>query len=192
MNTRLITTFAILAAGAGCEKQSDNSATTATPTNLAAYDAGTSSIAKSDLEFMTKAAQGGMLEVELGTKASQISTSADVRAFGDHMRSDHGQANAQLQELAVQKGVRLPTSLDAEHAQKLDELDKLKGPEFDKRYAADMVDDHEKDVSEFEQAASDLKDPELKDWANRTLPVLKMHLQMAKDMKTRTMQQASR
>jgi putative membrane protein len=191
MNTRLITTFAILAAGAGCEKQSDNSATTATPANLAAYDAGTS-IAKSDLQFMSKAAQGGMLEVELGTKASQVAASDDVRTFGNHMRTDHGQANAQLQELAIQKGVRLPTSLDAEHAEKLDELDKLKGTEFDKKYAADMVDDHEKDVSEFEQAASDLKDPELRDWANRTLPVLKMHLQMAKDMKTRTMQLASR
>ncbi len=191
MNTRLITTFAILAAGAGCEKQSDNSATTATPANLAAYDAGTS-IAKSDLQFMTKAAQGGMLEVELGTKATQVAASEDVRTFGNHMRTDHGQANAQLQELAVQKGVRLPTSLDAEHAQKLDELDKLKGAEFDRKYAADAVDDHEKDVSEFEQAASDLKDPELKDWASRTLPILKMHLQMAKDMKTKTMQQASR
>ena len=60
----------------------------------------------------------------------------------------------------MQKGVRLPVQLDAQNAQKLDELEKLKGADFDKRYASDMVEDHEQDVGEFERAANDLKDPE--------------------------------
>ena len=53
---------------------------------------------------------------------------------------------------------------------------------FYKTYAKDMVKDHQKDVKEFEKAARTLNDPDLKAWAEQTLPVLQQHLQMAQDM----------
>jgi putative membrane protein len=43
-----------------------------------------------------------------------------------------------------------------------------------------MVKDHEKDVKEFEKAAKDAKDPDVKTWATNTLPTLKHHLDMAR------------
>ena len=46
-----------------------------------------------------------------------------------------------------------------------DKLSKLSGKDFDKEYISDMVDDHEKDVKEFEKASKDAKDPDLKAWA---------------------------
>ena len=49
-----------------------------------------------------------------------------------------------------------------------------------------MVDDHEKDVEEFRKASQDLKDPDLRAWANKTLPVLEHHLAMAKDIASKT------
>jgi putative membrane protein len=45
-----------------------------------------------------------------------------------------------------------------------------------------MVKDHKKDVKEFQTASKDLKDPELKAWAQKTLPILQEHLQMAEQM----------
>jgi len=38
-----------------------------------------------------------------------------------------------------------------------------------------MVKDHNKDVDMFEKASNDLKDTELKSFAVKTLPTLKMH-----------------
>jgi len=45
----------------------------------------------------------------------------------------------------------------------------------------DMVEDHEKDVKEFEKASKSAQDPDLKAWAAKTLPTLQGHLKMAKD-----------
>ena len=66
----------------------------------------------SDRQFMDKAAQGGMAEVELGQLAQQNAQSPDVKAFGKRMVDDHSKANDQLKQLASQKGVSLPTSLN--------------------------------------------------------------------------------
>ena len=127
-----------------------------------------------------------MLEVELGAKAAQMGTSPDVKTFGNHMVNDHSKADAELKDLASRKGVTLPTQLDSDHRKKIEDLTKLSGAKFDSEYAKDMVDDHEEDVSEFEKASKDLKDPDLRQWAAKTLPTLKSHLEMAKDVKAKT------
>jgi putative membrane protein len=42
-----------------------------------------------------------------------------------------------------------------------------------------MLDDHQKDVADFEKAAKSAKDADVKDFAARTLPTLQSHLQLA-------------
>jgi putative membrane protein len=44
------------------------------------------------------------------------------------------------------------------------------------------VKDHEKDVKEFEEEAKDGSDADVKAWANKTLPTLKKHLELAKEI----------
>jgi putative membrane protein len=144
---------------------------------------GTTTVSSADQEFMTKAAIGGMAEVNLGNVAAQKGTNADVKAFGNQMVTDHSKANDELKALAAQKGVTLPADVDAEQKKKADEVSAKSGKDFDKAYMADMVEDHEKDVKEFEKASKDAQDPDLKAWAAKTLPTLQHHLQMAKDTK---------
>ena len=54
----------------------------------------------------------------------------------------------------------------------------LKNParDFDKAYVEAMVDGHKKAVKLFTDAAQNCKDPDLKAFATKTLPTLKMHL----------------
>jgi putative membrane protein len=129
---------------------------------------------------MAKAAQGGMAEVTLGQLAAAKGTSSDVKDFGNRMVNDHGKANAELTQLATSKGVTLPTELDAESKKTSNELSKKSGKAFDKAYIADMIDDHEKDVAEFQKESSAAQDPDLKNWVTKTLPTLQDHLKMAK------------
>jgi putative membrane protein len=135
-----------------------------------------------DHMFMTEAAIGGMTEVRLGQLATERAASADVKMFGQHMVDDHGKANEELMSLASQKNVTLPTTLDAKHQAMVDKLSKLSGAEFDSAYMKEMVKDHEKDVSEFEKASKSAEDADLKAWAAKTLPTLRSHLQMARDV----------
>ncbi|HEY4015813.1 MAG TPA: DUF4142 domain-containing protein [Polyangiaceae bacterium] len=215
MKVRVIGTFAVLAVVAGCQRHSDDRGFTNTQpanndTSNAAWTeggagagsagigpgpgAGTAAaegiargpvVSHDDLEFMTHAAEGGLLEVELGRKAEERGTAADVKAFGDRMVSDHTKANRELAALASRKGVSLPTQLDAKGAKKVDDLSKLSGKKFDHEYVDSMVDDHQEDVEEFAKEAKDANDPELRDWATKTLPTLQSHLQMAKDAKAK-------
>src|SRR5947199_691118 len=102
-----------------------------------------------DNPFVTKAANGGMAEVKLGTLATQKAANPDVKAFGQQMVDDHGKANDELKQLASSKGITLPTDIDAKEQAKYDRLSKLSGAEFDRAYMKHMVADHRTDVSEF-------------------------------------------
>lgn len=195
MKTRLFLAAALILALAACKKEENTSTDTATTATMVQNDTtgtntgtgstgGTAStLADADKEFVMKAAAGGMAEVSMGNLAVSQGSSADVKSFGTRMVSDHGKANDELAELATNKGLSLPAELDAEHKNKQDELSKKSGKDFDKAYAAAMVEDHEKDVAEFEKAANSAQDADLKAWAAKTLPTLQDHLKMAKELK---------
>jgi len=135
-----------------------------------------------DHTFMTKAAQGGLAEVQLGQLAQQNGQSQEVKDFGQRMVTDHTKANDQLKQVASQQGVNLPTSPSAKDKAEYDRLSKLQGEAFDKAYSKMMVSDHKKDVSEFKREADSGSDPQVKNFASETLPVLQEHLQMAEKM----------
>jgi putative membrane protein len=136
-----------------------------------------------DSEFAVKAASGGMMEVELGRMAQQKATNADVKAFAKMMVDDHTKANDELKALAASKNITLPTTLGADHQKKVDELSKLAGREFDKKYVSLMVDDHDDDIEAFKEAADDAKDPDIKAFAAKTLPTLQKHHDRIKTIK---------
>jgi putative membrane protein len=192
MKTTTLMVLASVAVTAACAKEQQQGdptqAQSAMNANQTANQAGSQApltMDSDDMRFLTKAAQGGMLETELGARATELGASEDVKMYGQRMQTDHGQASAELQDVARRKGVMLPTQLDPDEAKTIDDLTRLRGPDFDQHFAKTMVDDHEKDVSDFERASRELKDPELRAWAARELPTLRMHLRMAEDMKSR-------
>jgi len=135
-----------------------------------------------DQEFIMKAAQGGLAEVDLGNLAKQNGGSDAVKQFGDRMVNDHSQANSQLQQIAQQKGITLPSSPSGKDKHLSKMLRTKQGAEFDKAYIHDMVKDHEADVAEFRHEAENGKDPDVKAWAQKTLPVLEQHLAASKQI----------
>lgn len=136
-----------------------------------------------DTKFAVAAADGGMLEVQLGQLAQTNGSSAQVKQLGQMMVDDHSKANEELKATAAQKNITLPTTLSENSQKKYDDLSKKNGADFDKAYADMMVDDHEKDIDEFKKEASDGKDADLKNWAAGKVPVLEHHLEMAKSTK---------
>jgi putative membrane protein len=168
----------------------DTSATTTTTGTMSTTGTETtgtggtaSTLSEDDKDFAMKVAQGNMAEVSLGSMAAQKGTSPDVKTFGNRMVNDHGKALDELKQLATNKGITLPTDVSAEQKATADKLSKYSGKQFDKAYADTMADEHEKDAKTVEKASKDAKDPDLKAWAAKTLPVIQDHLKMAKEMK---------
>lgn len=121
-----------------------------------------------------------MEEVELGKLASTKAADKEVKDFGSKMVADHTKANDELKALAAKKSVTLPTEPTAKQKSDKEELSKLAGAEFDKKYVEMMVEDHEKDVAEFQKQADGATDADVKAFAAKTLPTLKSHLEMIK------------
>ena len=129
----------------------------------------------SDKEFVMKASQGGMTEVQLGKLASDKGGSSQVKDFGSQMVKDHSQANDELKSLADKKGLAVSPNLDSKNQAQVDKLSKLSGPAFDKAYVTNQVRAHESTVKLFQEEAKSGQDPDLKAFASRTLPTLQEH-----------------
>jgi putative membrane protein len=143
-------------------------------------------LAPADRQFIKKAAEGGLAEVQLGQLATEKADSQDVKQFGQRMVDDHTKANDQLKQVASQKGVTVPDKLSAKDAATKARLEKLSGKAFDRAYMRDMVIDHTKDVSEFRMESKNAKDPDVKNFASQTLPTLQDHLKEAKSIAPKT------
>jgi putative membrane protein len=66
--------------------------------------------------------------------------------------------------------------------QAIQQLKSIPSDQFDRAYLDGMVQDHSSTVSEFEAASQSLTDEKLKKFADKTLPTLRKHLQMVRDL----------
>jgi putative membrane protein len=137
--------------------------------------------ASADSSFITKAAQGGQAEVELGTLATQRASNDKVKEFGQKMVDDHTQAGNELKSIATSKGVNFPDGIDSKSRATKTRLSRLHGAAFDRAYMQDMVADHKEDIAEFQREADSGSDPDVKAFAAKTLPTLQQHFEMAQD-----------
>lgn len=132
--------------------------------------------------FLKKAAAGGIAEVELAELAMERAKSKQVKKLAKHIKQDHEQANQALKSVADKKGVPLPDRTDDDHKQEKQRLAKLEGGEFDRAYVNAMIEDHQKDIKQFEKQARQADDAEIKQFAEQTLPKLRQHLTHAKEI----------
>lgn len=171
--------------GMGCSgtwgQRSDNNTgmQTAPPTTAAQN---TRAGAGSDTPFARDAATGGLAEVQMGQVGVQQASNTEVRQFAQRMVDDHTQANNDLMRVAQQNGIDLPDRPTPDQQQMLDQTRRMSGTDFDRSFMRHMVDDHQKVVAAFEQEAANGTNPDLKAFAQRTLPTLREHLRMAKEI----------
>ena len=115
-----------------------------------------------DAQFLTSAAHDSTAELDVSKMAADKAADPRVKQFAQHMVQDHTTQNQQMMQLAQQKGLDLPTRPDEEHAKAAASLSKMSGPEFDRAYMSDMVADHAKLVSKFEDKSREAMDPDVR------------------------------
>ena len=136
----------------------------------------------SDEDFAKKVAISDKMEIESSQLVLSRNPDSDTKPFAEKMVKDHQETSAELKALVDGGKVKatLPTTLDAEHQKKLDELKAKSGKDFDSAYDHMQMQAHEDAVALFEQYAREGDNPDLRAWAAKTLPHLKEHLAMAK------------
>ena len=82
-------------------------------------------------------------------------------------------------QLGKAENLNLPAQLDTKHKSEMDRLSTMSGNAFDAAYMQHMVQDHQKTIADFQKQAESGSDPALKSFAQKQLPILQQHLQMA-------------
>ncbi len=176
--------FALLILGlisVGCASTNKASTpdTTAQPNSGAAAS---SPSTNSDQDFVTRAAQGNSAEIELGKIVAAKSKNPSVKQFAQMMVKDHTTAINELQELAQSKNLNFNDDPPDDAKALQAKLSSDTGKQLDKDYMDSMVEDHQKDVQEFTDKSETAKDPDVKQWAGKTLPTLQKHLEKAQQI----------
>ncbi|MBC7570295.1 MAG: DUF4142 domain-containing protein [Spirosoma sp.] len=133
-------------------------------------------------KFAVKATNDGMLAVQLSQLALKKNLTPALREYADTMIKDHEKANTALKELAAKKNITLPTTLSIDNQETYERMDQLSGPDFNAQYAKTMLNSQKKTVKLFEKAAKDVNDADLREFAVKTLPTLKLHLKDIEDI----------
>ena len=101
--------------------------------------------------------------------------------LADTMRDDHKDNQTALEALASQKNVKLKSYEKNKAAE--DQLDNLKGAQFNETFLSMDIRDHEKALAAFRQARSEFSsDPDVRIYIDQTIPVLEAHLKMAQNL----------
>lgn len=141
--------------------------------------------AASDQAFIRKAMQGDNSETRLGTIAAERGSSAGIRDFGRMLAREHAAAKLDAARVARALGVAPTSQMTPEARAEERRLARLSGRDFDREFARYMVEDHRKDIDDFQKQARS-GGPQTRRLADRTLPVLRHHLQLARDLSRRT------
>jgi putative membrane protein len=138
-------------------------------------------VGPTDQQFITKAAQSGLMEVEVARIAQEKASSNEVKEYARKLEQDHQKANDALKQIASQKNVDLPADM-GNHRQQVDKLKNLSGDKFDQQFMKMQVQHHKKDVNEFQKQTTRAMDSDVRNFASTNLPVLQEHLRQAQDL----------
>jgi len=132
-------------------------------------------------EVLSKLHHSNQMEIAAGKLAQEKGQSKDVKAFGKTLMTDHSAADKKVIALAKEEKIDLLSAPPMPPA-KMDQMKSASGAEFDKMFAADMLDDHKKDVAEAKQARETTNDAKLKALLAATIPVLEKHRDTAQKL----------
>src|SRR3979411_2125674 len=140
-------------------------------------------ISPTTADFVKEVAISDMFEIE-SNKLAQEKGNAPEKTFASQMVTDHTKTSTELKGLVSSGKVKaeLPAALDSSHQSKLDKLKAESANDFSSYFGSMQASAHKDAVSLFERYAKAGDNADRKDWAGKTRPALKHHLEMAEDL----------
>lgn len=133
-------------------------------------------------EFTTKAASGGLFEVESSKLAQDKAKRQEVKTFAKKMIDDHTKANKELEQVAQKAGVQVPRQMEPNHKAMVDKLKNAQSGQFDQAYIQAQDQAHQESIELFRNFSKSGQNEQLKQYATKTLPVLEKHAEELKKL----------
>lgn len=148
----------------------------------AAQPGGAGQLSQQDRTFMAQNAQTDLAEIAAGKLAVAHATTAPIRQTAQTIMSDHQRILSQLQGLAGDLHVTLPSSPDAMQQQQAQQLEASSGTAFDHSYVQDLITGHQTSIAQTQQEIKSGSDQQVVNFAKSYLPGAEQHLKMAQNL----------
>ncbi len=126
-----------------------------------------------DRQFLDEAYSVHQSEMDLGALARERAATPALRQLGLRMMRDHTRAIEELRMVAEKDHLPLAAVLLDSEVQSYKRLSSLHGEAFDAAYAEHLVDSHDAAIALFTREALHGRNRDLRDYAARTLPMLR-------------------
>ena len=139
------------------------------------------------LAFAKKVANANAFEIKSSELAQDRAQSDEVKSFAKQMVTDHTKLGEEFKS-AVQAANISPAPQDEpsrKQKEALAKLEKAHGPAFDKAYLTAQLKGHKEAVSVLRKYARKGHTPQLKEFAQKALPVVEQHLTQVKELSSR-------
>lgn len=132
--------------------------------------------------FVNETAMGNMYEIDASRIALERSKSSDVKEFAQKMIDEHTESEDDLRDALMQTdaAVAIPASLGVDHVAMIDALKNASDREFDRRYIDQQVEAHTHTVDAMQDYARSGDNSALRNFADKTASVVRMHLEQIK------------
>ncbi len=151
------------------------------------------SFSQSDNQLLLQVAAGGQRQLALSQAVLAKVTNPQVKLLASSEVEEQTSVAAKLKEIAAAKGATIPDSADTTVQNLLSQVQNLAGAELDAFYINESgVKGHELLEKTMSTVNSTAKDPSLKQLATATLPVIRTHLTVSRDIRSTMGTTASR
>ena len=142
-------------------------------------------VTPAEQEFLMKAADANLSNIDVARLAMHKSQNSDVKDFANMIQSDDASALEDLTDLMNDKGVSLPNTLSPEMKTEIETMTALSGAELDREFANMMVAQHEKEIGMYHDQLEIAQTPDVRKYAEDLLPRLEMHLEKAQRLQSK-------
>ncbi len=165
--------FATVAFFACKRAQNDDPASTAIPRS----DISTNN--SKEAAFLIKAAELSLREIELAKLAQSNGGSVNIKEMAKRVQEDHVEFLKEIRKLAELRSISIPDELPVTTSETTRKLIGKEGNNFNNEYCDLMLEGQKEAIAIYKSASERLKDPAVKNWAGKALPVLRDHLDFA-------------
>jgi putative membrane protein len=150
----------------------------------------TSSIKMDDARLATMLHELNQSEIKSGEMAMKQGNSQAIKDYGKMLKEDHSKGDDELKSIAKKGNLKLDQDklmpedrLTLDNAKmKMEEIQKMKGPDFDKAFATQMATAHQSVIDMVKKSRPDLTNADLKAFTDKLIPGLEKHRDMAQDI----------
>jgi putative membrane protein len=133
-------------------------------------------------QFIARAIDVNACEVKLAERALKETDNKDVRKFAQMMKDDHTKARTDFLQLAKSNKIAVVEGLGKDSRERIANLAKLRGADFDREFMSGQVEAHEKALKLFNTWAKKATNSQVRELASKSATATEEHLRKAKDI----------